>query len=150
MTEKQRNALRKWRVTEDEINKLDFAGASAKLSELISRKESRKAKAKEDSPNAPEPVSDRLHKEPPNSSGANASPLQVESGSGAIHTEPATYDVDGEMLKSKEWVEENIGNTDYFIGFIIAEHARQKFALWQGRQIQKMDLKKIKAYGKVG
>ena len=51
--------------------------------------------------------------------------------------ETQEYDIDAEFLASKAFIEANFGTADYSIGDMIAEHARQKFALYMSRLIQK-------------
>lgn len=51
--------------------------------------------------------------------------------------EAQPYNIDAEFLASKAFIEANFGTADYSIGDIIAEHARQKFALYMSRIIQK-------------
>lgn len=61
----------------------------------------------------------------------------------------ATYDIDAQFLKSKQFIEENFGAEDYVVGQMIAEHSRQKFEIYMFKQRKQLDLLKIKAYGKV-
>ena len=122
-TDKQIAALRKFRISESEIQGMSFSQASAHLDELIGQARARKQKG-------------------------NANPYEnTTSKDSASFPEGNTrgqlapqfdddYDIDREILESKAFIEQHFGE-DYMRGELVAERARQKFAVFMAKVIQK-------------
>jgi hypothetical protein len=172
-TDKQIAALRRFRISESEIQAMSFSQASSRLDELIgqarARKQGQQGGAGSGSsnggnagagggtePNAPEeyrvttsrgsPAPGRVY--PPvvlPISDEDATGQQQEQQRHEHHHSPhnppggseeETYDVDQEMLESKGFIEQHFMG-DYARSELVAEHARQKFAIFMAKMIQK-------------
>jgi hypothetical protein len=179
-TDKQIAALRKFRISESEIQAMSFSQASSRLDELIGQARARKQGQQGGAgsgnsngssagagsgaePNAPEedrattsrgsPAPGRVHAPVvlPISDGdaigqqQQQQQQQQERQQHEHHppshnlpggSEEQTYDVDQEMLESKGFIEQHFMG-DYARSELVAEHARQKFAIFMAKMIQK-------------
>jgi hypothetical protein len=122
-TDKQIAALRKFRVSESEILEMSFSQASARLDELIGQ-----ARARKQNGNAT-PFANIAR------DSSASSPEDKTRGQSAPQFDE-DYDIGQEMLESKAFIEQHFGE-DYMRGELVAEHARQKFAVFMAKTIQK-------------
>jgi hypothetical protein len=195
-TDKQKAALRRFRISESEIEAMSFAQASSRLDELIGQARARKqgqqagsaggATSRSNSngdsgsnsnsgsrsaastatndgltmattsmarASVPHPAASSSL--PPLFSSSSSTRLPstsvVVGGTPGEHKsyhdnldshsqhsvqEGEAYDVDQEMLDSKGFIEQHF-SVDYAKGELVAEHSRQKFAIFMAKMIQK-------------
>jgi hypothetical protein len=120
-TEKQIAALRKFRVSEPEIQGMTFSQASARLDELIGQARARRQKGSVT---------------PSRNVTSEGGLAGADSVGNLAPKFDEAYDIDQEMLESKAFVEQHFGE-NYMRGELVAEHARQKFAVFMAKAIQK-------------
>jgi hypothetical protein len=174
-TDKQIAALRRFRISESEIQAMSFSQASSRLDELIgqarARKQGQQVGAGSDNSNVSSagagggaepktPEEDRVttSRGSPAPGRVHAPALPISPDEDTIgqqqqqerqqhehhpppHNPPGgseegTYDVDQEMLESKGFIEQHFMG-DYARSELVAEHARQKFAIFMAKMIQK-------------
>jgi hypothetical protein len=177
-TDKQIAALRKFRISESEIQAMSFSQASSRLDELIGQARARKQGQQRGAGggsngssagaggaaevNAPEEdaMTTSRGSSAPGQVHAPALPISDEDAIAQqgqqrqqqqqqheqhpppprhplpVGSEEETYDVDQEMLESKGFIEQHFMG-DYARSELVAEHARQKFAIFMAKMIQK-------------
>lgn len=117
-TDKQKSALRKFGLTEREIDNLTFDQASAKLTDLIAKARARDEKK--------EPKPTPLPQKP--------QPQQ----------QAIDYDYIRGMQQARLDVKVTLGEVDYSTGAIVAELMRERFDVWLNRRIQNQKISNIK------